>query len=171
MMIAMLTRFINGVIYVKLTELKPPLIYMTMISVLVPVTLIPMSDSPAKIPQVILYDNESYIKKMEMDIYTLIEAKLIEKDILSAVVSYAGGCEEHKFTLAGVSSTMNTGSSPQTILVLGHESNGDVCKKIVRETLFFDLLPIKEKYQKVKGLKAGSSMLHLNASVIIKYNF
>jgi hypothetical protein len=130
-----------------------------------------MSDSMAKTPQVLLFDNESHAKKMKMDSYNLIEAKLTEKDILSAVVSYSGGCEKHEFTLAAVPSFTNTGSNPQTKLVLGHESNGDMCKKIVKETLYFDLKPIKEKYRKVKGLKASSSMLHLmNTSVIIKYN-
>jgi hypothetical protein len=130
-----------------------------------------MSDYIAKIPQVLLFDNESHAKKMKMDGYNLIEAKLIEKDILSAVVSYSGRCEKHEFTLAAVPNFTNTASSPQTNLVLGHESNGDMCKKIVKETLYFDLKPIREEYRKFKGPKAGSSMLHLmNTSVTIKYN-
>jgi hypothetical protein len=140
--------------------------------IIVPVILIQVSNSTDKIPQVVVFDNESYIKKMKRDISNLIEAKLIENDILSTVVSYSGGCEKHEFTLGAVPGFKNTDLSPQANLVLGHENNGDTCKKIVRERLDFDLSPLKEKYQQVYGVKAGSIMLHLmNTTITIKYNF
>jgi len=91
---------------------------------------------------------------------------------LSTVVSYSGGCEKHEFTLGAIPGMINTDSSLQANLVLGHENNGDTCKKIVKERLDFDLSPLKEKYRQVNRVKAGSIMLHLmNTAIIIKYNF
>lgn len=136
------------------------------------ITLIQVSNSKDKIPQVVVFDNESNIKKLKMDVYNLIDAKLIENDILSTVVSYSGGCEKHEFTLGAIPGMTNTDSSLQANLVLGHENNGDTCKKIVRERLDFDLSPLKEKYQQVYGIKAGSIILQLmNKPINIKYNF
>jgi len=135
-------------------------------------TMIQMSSSTDKVPQVILFDNESYLKKLKMDIYNLIEAKLLANDTLSAIISYSGGCEKHDFTLAAVPNFTNSTTSPHIKLLLAHDNNGEMCKKIVKENLSFDLSPIKEKYQKDYGLKSGSVMLHLiNRSITIKYVF
>ncbi len=140
--------------------------------IIVPIILIQVSNSTDKIPQVVVFDNESYIKKMKMDISNLIEAKLVENDILSTVVSYSGGCKKHEFTLGTAPDFTNTDLNPQVNLVLGHENNGDLCRALIRERLDFDLSPLKEKYQQVYGVKAGSMMLHLmNTTITIKYNF
>jgi hypothetical protein len=131
-----------------------------------------VSNSKDRIPQVVVFDNESYLKKMKMDMFNLIEAKLIKNDILSILVSYFGGCEEHEFTLGAIPAMINTESTLQANLVLGHENNGDTCKKIVKERLDFDLSPLKEKHRQVYRVKDGSIMLHLmNKEIIIKYDF
>lgn len=131
-----------------------------------------MSNSKDKIPQVVVFDNESYMKKMKMDLFNLIEAKLIKNDILSTIVSYFGGCEKHEFTLGAIPAMTNSDSTLQANLVLGHENNGDTCKKIVKERLEFDLSPLKEKYRQIYRVKVDSVMLHLiNKEIIIKYDF
>lgn len=109
---------------------------------------------------------------MKMDLFNLIEAKLIKNDILSTIVSYFGGCEKHEFTLGAIPAMTNTEATLQANLVLGHENNGDTCKKIVKERLEFDLSPLKEKYRQAYSVKDGSIMLHLmNKEIIIKYDF
>jgi hypothetical protein len=131
-----------------------------------------VSNSKDKIPQVVVFDNESYMKKMKMDLFNLIEAKLIKNDILSTIVSYFGGCEKHEFTLGAIPAMTNSDSTLQANLVLGHENNGDTCKKIVKERLEFDLSPLKEKYRQIYRVKVDSVMLHLiNKEIIIKYDF
>ena len=131
-----------------------------------------MSNSKDKIPEVVVFDNESYMKKMKMDLFNLIEAKLIRNDILSTLVSYFGGCEKHEFTLGAIPAMTNSDSTLRAKLVLGHENNGDTCKKIVKERLEFDLSPLKEKYRQIYRVKVGSVMLHLiNKEIIIKYDF
>jgi hypothetical protein len=131
-----------------------------------------VSNSKDKIPQVVVFDNESYMKKMKMDLFNLIEAKLIKNDILSTLVSYFGGCEKHEFTLGAIPAMTNSDSTLQANLVLGHENNGDTCKKIVKERLEFDLSPLKEKYRQIYRVKVDSVMLHLiNKEIIIKYDF
>jgi len=131
-----------------------------------------VSNSKDKIQQVVVFDNESYMKKMKMDLFNLIEVKLIKNDILSTLVSYFGGCEKHEFTLGAIPAMTNSDSTLQANLVLGHENNGDTCKKIVKERLEFDLTPLKEKYRQIYRVKVGSIMLHLmNKEIIIKYDF
>ena len=100
---------------------------------------------------------------------TLIEASL-KNDILSVVISYSGGCAKHEFSLGAVFT--NTGCSPVANLVLGHENNNDTCKKILREHLDFNLMPLKKKCQQVCGIKADSIVLNLMYTTItVKYNF
>ena len=131
-----------------------------------------MSNSKDNIPQVIVFDSESYMKKMKMDSFNLIEAKLIKSDILSILVSYFGGCEKHEFTLGAIPAMTNSDSTLRANLVLGHENNGDTCKKMVKEHLDFDLSPLKVKYRQTYKVKVGSVMLHLmNREINIKYDF
>ena len=131
-----------------------------------------MSNSNHKVLRVVVFDNESDMKKMKIDSFNLIEAKLINNDILSTVVSYFGGCEKHEFALGAITAITDSNSTLQANLVLGHENNGDTCKKIVKEHLDFDLSPLKEKYRQIYKLKVGSVMLHLmNKEINIKYDF
>jgi hypothetical protein len=112
------------------------------------------------------------MKKMKIDSFNLIEAKLIKNDILSTLVSYFGGCEKHEFALGAIPAMTDSNSTLQANLVLGHENNGDTCKKMVKEHLNFDLSPLKEKYRQTYKVKVGSVMLHLmNREINIKYDF
>jgi hypothetical protein len=132
--------------------------------------LTPNTSSSGKIPRIVVLDNESAIQKLKINTFFLKEATLIDNDILSIIVSYSGGCKKHDFTLSTVPRFISTNSSDEVNLVLAHENNGDVCKKIVKEHLYFDLLPLKERYQQVYGIKASSIVLRLmNAS--INYQF
>jgi hypothetical protein len=128
------------------------------------------TNSTSKTPRIIMLDNELAIQKLKMDTFFLKEATLTDNDILSVIVSYSGGCKKHDFILATAPHFTTTNLSHQANLVLAHENNGDACKKIVKEHLYFDLLPLKESYQQVYGIKASSIVLRLmNAS--INYQF
>ena len=141
------------------------------ILIMVPITLIQYSNSSNSILRVNVFQNESQMKKMKMDAFTLIEAQ-VENDTLSVVVSYSGGCEKHEFSLGAVFGSINGDHRPVANLVLGHENNGDTCKKILRERLDFNLSPLKKKFQKVYGVKANSMILYLmNTAIEVKYNF
>lgn len=138
---------------------------------IVPITLIQVSNSTNRVPWIIVFENESHMKKMKVDASTLMEA-FVENDILSVIVSYSGGCEKHEFSLGAAFDFMNTDCSPVANLILGHENNGDTCKKIIRERLDFNLSPLKEKCQQVYEAKADSMMLHImNTTITVKYNF
>lgn len=143
-----------------------------MLVIIVFANLTQNTNSTGKIPRIIMLDNESAIQKLKMDTFFLKEATLIDNDILSVTVSYSGGCKKHDFILATVPRfTTTTNLSHQANLVLAHENNGDACKKIVKEHLYFDLLPLKERYQQVYGIKASSIVLRLmNASINYQFN-
>lgn len=141
---------------------------------MMPITLIQVSNSTNSIPCILrvnVFKNESHMKKMKMDAFTLMKA-LLDNDILSVDVSYSGGCEKHKFSLGAVFCFTDSDRSPVANLALGHDNNGDTCKKILRERLNFNLLPLKKKCQKVYGIKASSMILRLmNTTIAVKYNF
>ncbi len=62
----------------------------------------------------------------------------IEGDLLLIDVQYAGGCENHKFTLAWPEIIVAI-YPPEFGLKLYHDSNDDMCEALISETLEFPL--------------------------------
>jgi hypothetical protein len=122
------------------------------------------------VKKLILLSKEFDVKKLKIDPFHLKRAKLVDKDILMVSVFYTGGCKKHDFALVAAPGFMTTNSSLQVDLVLIHRNNGDACKKIVTESLHFDLAPLKEKYQEIHGRKLGRATLLL-MNTVIEYEF
>jgi len=101
-----------------------------------------------------LRNNQIFINGMDVEI----------NNIISIQTTYSGGCKEHSFKLFGFIDDNN-----KIILTLQHNSNGDACKKIIKETLTFDLTPIKDEYQKLKDINNNFVILILKDREI-KYN-
>lgn len=101
-----------------------------------------------------LRNNQIFINGMDVE----------TNDIISIQVTYSGGCKEHSFKLFGFIDDNN-----KIILTLQHNSNGDACKKIIKETLSFDFTPIKNEYQKLKDINNNFVILILKDREI-KYN-
>lgn len=57
-------------------------------------------------------------------------------------VSYSGGCEEHVFNLVSTGAFATT-YPPEVEVLLAHNNNGDMCRSVVDEKLFFDLTPLR----------------------------
>jgi len=88
--------------------------------------------------------------------YDILSTEL-DGDILTVVVSYSGGCEEHNFTL--ISNEMYTKSMPPKLpLYLEHEANGDACRALIQETLTFDISGARYMGSKVVRLLLNGSM-------------
>lgn len=93
----------------------------------------------------------------------------INNDTLRMDVRYGGGCTQHNFTLAIDNSFKNT-SAISTYIV--HNANGDTCKALIHETLFFNLAPLRKEYERVTGRTSGELKLRFTAgseNVIISY--
>lgn len=65
-------------------------------------------------------------------------------------VSYSGGCKDHSFQLTG-SSMIAKSLPPIRHIQLVHESNDDMCKKMVMQTLEVDIKALA--YQQQSGSK------------------
>lgn len=63
-------------------------------------------------------------------------------DFIVLDVSYSGGCEEHEFQLETRGNFTAT-YPPEVDVTLKHNSNGDRCRGIKDEKLWFDLTPLK----------------------------
>lgn len=134
------------------------------------VTLIQDTHNSREISPIIIFDDGASLKKLKRDQFFLKATKKIDNDTLPIIVSYTGGCKKHDFILATVPLFTIPGESHRVDLMLSHENNGDVCKKIVTESLYFDLLPLKERYQQVYGIKTGSILLNLmNSSIMYQF--
>jgi len=87
---------------------------------------------------------------LETDNFRIIETNVIG-DILELTVSYGGGCKDHLFSMH---TTGNYGKSypPKLIVFLKHVGNGDMCKALLTEKIYFDLKSVQFR---------GSDILHL----------
>ena len=123
-----------------------------------------------EVSPVVILHNEASLKRLKRDPFFLKGAKITDNDILSIIVSYTGGCKKHDFILAAVPIFATNAENHQIDIILSHQNNADMCKKIVTESLYFDLSPLKEKYQKAYGIKKSSMLLRI-MNITIEYQF
>lgn len=97
----------------------------------------------------------------------------ITGDLLAAVVSYSGGCEEHRFALCWDQAFLE--SSPvQVRLDLIHTGTADPCEAYPSETLTFDLSPLRSAYAAAYGSETGLIAVNLvtrGGSATTTYSF
>ncbi len=62
----------------------------------------------------------------------------IDGNIMTIDIEYSGGCEEHWVDLIGSFSVMKSLPAKRSIKLM-HTANNDNCRKIVNETLMFDI--------------------------------
>jgi hypothetical protein len=67
----------------------------------------------------------------------------IENNKLFLDVSWSGGCKEHSWELI-FNGMIAKSLPPQATLYLKHNANGDMCKKLMLDTLCFSLKPMEQ---------------------------
>lgn len=91
-----------------------------------------------------------------------IQSAEIKGNSIQLVVSYSGGCAEHSFRLMG-SAILTKSLPPQRAVKLIHTNNGDQCKKMITDTLMFDVTPLANNVSKDKTV-----VLNLDGVVTLK---
>lgn len=90
---------------------------------------------------------------------SIIQAE-IKRDILTMTVRYGGGCEDHEFELYWDGLFME--SHPlQVRLSLSHNSNGDMCRALLTDELYFDLSLIKTKHREFYRTGQGTVIINI----------
>ena len=113
----------------------------------------------------VVIDDGTGERPPESDPFVLERAR-ITGDALEAVVSYGGGCREHRFTLVAAGFFRLT--DPVSLSVsLVHDAVGDPCEAYLTETYSFDLGPIRNLY----GGEGGSIVLLLEGVSDLVYEF
>lgn len=115
-----------------------------------------MDNEKKTIPSVTV--DSGYLYK-ETDSFTLLESN-VNGDILSLLVQYGGGCEQHEwevFTTGAYAKSL----PPQITLSIEHNANNDKCRALITDTLEFSLEKIKypgtsELIVKFRGIKDKS---------------
>jgi len=80
-----------------------------------------------------------FLTKGEIKRDGLMELKAeMEGECLKVVATYSGGCQEHAFDLVW-NGRMTKSLPPVATLFLSHNGNGDNCRSVRSETLYFDL--------------------------------
>jgi hypothetical protein len=75
----------------------------------------------------------------------IIENRIVGNKLL-LTVSYNGGCNEHTFKFIG-STSISKSLPPIRSVQLVHNSNGDLCKKLITETIEIDLKALAYQQQ------------------------
>lgn len=91
-----------------------------------------------------------------------IQSAEIKGTSIQLIVSYSGGCAEHSFRLIG-SPILTKSLPPQRAVKLIHTNNGDQCKKMITDTLMFDVTPLANNASKDKAV-----VLNLDQVVTLK---
>ena len=87
----------------------------------------------------------------------------VNNDVLTASVSYSGGCRNHDFVLlARHAFQVTIPDSVQLKITLIHNANDDPCEASLSELLHFDLRPIKRRYQQTYNRDTGTVYLRLD---------
>ncbi len=87
------------------------------------------------VPQLIIQEN--YLPAKDNTPFTILNAS-IKKDFLTLTVQYGGGCKEHFFKIYS-SGIYQKQSNPKLTIYLEHNFNEDFCKKLVVDTLVFNI--------------------------------
>lgn len=81
----------------------------------------------------------------------------ISGDVLIIDVTFSGGCKEHEFN-AYWNGVMMKSMPPKIGLYIEHKTNDDNCRKVINETLRFDLSNLKpESHQNNYTIMVGFS--------------
>ena len=89
------------------------------------------------------------------DPFTFISAE-INGDCMEITVEYGGGCGEVDFQLFGQEEVAQS-LPPQRLILLSLDDN-DLCKALIKETIFFDLTNLREEnYDEVQLILDGLS--------------
>ena len=84
----------------------------------------------------------------------------IDGDRLTIEVSFAGGCQDHAFTLV-LAESFRESDPVQLAATLAHEANGDLCEAWLTESRIFDLSLVKTRYAQSYGAGAGRVVLQI----------
>jgi len=105
---------------------------------------------------------QGFIKPENLALLDIIKTT-IEGNILTIVVSYSGGCNEHEFQLY-FDGSYKKSLPPKANFILTHDNKGDACRSIVEKTLKFDI----SKSQYVGGKEM---MVSVEGSEEMKYSY
>lgn len=92
-------------------------------------------------PKVRILDDEELPEGSDPFSYKELE---MDGDILRLIVSYSGGCEEHRFELFS-KGHYSKSAPPSVDLHLFHDANGDACRSVIEDTLRFDVSLLKHE--------------------------
>jgi hypothetical protein len=104
----------------------------------------------------------------------LLDSLSRDGELLSATVTFSGGCESHTIDLVAWGGWME--SFPvQVRALLAHDDRGDPCDGILTQEVMFDLSPLRQAYETAYGPGAGVILLNLGVpggeDRIVEYRF
>ena len=100
----------------------------------------------------------------------------ISVDALRLRVAYGGGCEPHTFAFVVSSDFVERTESAQgpaveTDVLIAHDAHGDLCERLVQDTLVADLTALKEAYRTALQAESGTIVMDLDSLTQVRYEF
>ena len=91
----------------------------------------------------------------------------MQGDCLLIKVRYGGGCKDHDFLMSHVS--LPHFSAYSGVLMLSHNSDGDLCKALITETVSFDLTSLQDPEQDMIRLLVKQNVADSDYLLLIDY--
>jgi hypothetical protein len=88
----------------------------------------------------------------------------VEMLTLSLTVQHGGGCGEHGYELRWNGQFESVDGVDTAKLVLLHDPHGDHCEALLMPTLNFDLVPVRDEWQRQKGQDSGTVRIRVDGS-------
>lgn len=101
------------------------------------------------------------------DAYQVLSVGLRDGEILEAEVAYAGGCVDHEFTLCWPDQDWVGQSPVGAQLELSHDANGESCDTQVTESVYFDLVPLRDAWRQAFGATEGQIAVEIGGYEIL----
>ena len=105
---------------------------------------------------------------LSSDPFRILGGEIID-DCLKINVSYGGGCTEHEFTL--YYEDLPQFSEYSGILLLVHDANGDLCKSLIRESVYFDLTGVRDTAMNMVRLMLRPNVADSDDYLMVDYYY
>jgi hypothetical protein len=93
------------------------------------------------VAEAIILVGKMNVSTLNRDFMVINKMNISDNNNVLIGITFYGGCKEHTFKLYGFFE-----DDKNLSLHLEHNANGDQCKRLIREELFFDLSPIRKYY-------------------------
>lgn len=121
----------------------------------------PGTNTPSNFSDCLIDDGNAIVLSTG-DGYAIEGSSRIQGDVLTVLVGYSGGCEDHEFRICWPDQSFMESTPVQVGLTLFHNANNDTCEAYISEEIELDLTPLRVAYKDSYGASSGTILIGFN---------